>query len=87
MNYKLLRPTEIMSRCGLRSSAMNEAVGKGVLPPLFKVLGGRASGCFEHELDEVLRARAAGASDDEVRAIVLRQVEQRKARVAHERAA
>lgn len=87
MSHRVLRPTEIMDRCGLRSSAMNEAVGQGILPSLFKVLGGRASGCFEHELNEVLEARAAGAGDDEIRAIVRRQVERRKSRFAELRVA
>jgi hypothetical protein len=87
MSFRVLRPTEIMERCGLRSSAMNAAVNEGLLPPLFKVLGGRASGCFEHELNEVLEARAAGAADDEIRAIVSRLVDRRKARLAELRVA
>lgn len=77
---KVVRPAEIMERASCGSSAMHDAEADDLLPKLFKILGGRASGVFEHELDEVLEARAAGATDDQVRAIVRRQVARRKAR-------
>ncbi len=86
MAKKICRPEEIQARTGLRSSAMHEAVANELLPRLFKVLGGRASGCLEHELDEVLDARAAGATDEEVRAIVRRQIARRQTRLAELRA-
>lgn len=77
---KVLRPADIAKRVGCGQTAAFEAVANELLPALFKVLGSRAKGCFEHELDEVLDARAAGASDDDIRAIVSRQIERRKAR-------
>lgn len=80
MPRNILRPADIMARVQCRSSAMHEAVADQLLPQLFKVLGSRASGCFEHELDEVLEARAAGATDEQVRAIVRRQIERRQER-------
>ena len=79
MTTKILRPNEIMARASCGSSALHDAVADDLLPKLFKILGGRASGIFEHELDEVLTARAAGASDEQVRQIVRRQVAQRRA--------
>ena len=80
MARTIIRRPEIMERLGLGSSSMHEAESEELLPQLFKILGSRASGVFSDELDEVIEARAAGASDDDVRHLVRRQVARRKAR-------
>lgn len=87
MGRKIVRPFDVRARAGLGNTAVHEFERAGLLPQFFKIGGGRASGCFEDELDEVLEARSAGATDDDVRAIVRRQVERRKARFAELRAA
>ncbi|MCP5435165.1 MAG: hypothetical protein H6960_08115 [Chromatiaceae bacterium] len=48
----------------------------GLLPPVVKLAKNR-SGVLEDELDAVLRARAVGASNDDVRGLVRRLVAQR----------
>ena len=78
--FLILRPAQVMARAGLGNTAMHEAEADELLPRFFKINGGRASGIFEHELDAVLEARAAGATNDQIREIVRRQVVQRKAR-------
>ena len=69
-----------MKRAACGHSAFHEAVANELMPRPFKFFGSRASGVFSDELDEVLESRAAGASDDQVRAIVRRQVARRQAR-------
>lgn len=64
---------------GVRKSCRQTRIASGLLPPQFS-LGGLASGWYEIELKEIAAARAAGASDDDVREIVKRQIERRKAR-------
>ena len=85
--FNVLRPAEVMARTGLGNTAMHEAEADGLLPQFFKINGGRASGVFEHELDEILEARAGDATDDEVRPLVRRQLEHRKKRFDELRAA
>lgn len=80
MTCQIHRPRERMLKLGIRSSAYHEAIQNGLIAPTFSILGSRGQGAFAHEDDEVLEARAAGATDDQVRAIVRRQVERRKAR-------
>lgn len=87
MARRILRAIEIRTRTGLGNTAVHEFERHGLLPQFFKIGGGRASGCFEDELDEVLEARAAGAPDEDIKAIVRRQVERRKARFAELKAA
>lgn len=87
MAKTVIRALQVRARTGLGNTAVHEFERAGLLPQFFKVGGGRASGCFEDELDEVLDARAAGATDEEIRALVTRQVERRKARFAASRAA
>lgn len=87
MAKRVIRALQVRARTGLGNTAVHEFERAGLLPQFFKISGGRASGCFEDELDEVLDARAAGATDDDIKAIVHRQVERRKARFAALRAA
>lgn len=86
MNSKILRPAGVMERAGMKITATYEAEAAELLPQFFKINGGRASGVFEDELEEVLDARAGGATDEEVRRIVRRQVERRKKRLEELRA-
>ena len=66
---------------GLRKSARADRISVGLLPPPFS-LGGRAAGFFAHELESVAAARAGGADDEAVRALVTRLMEARNAQRA-----
>lgn len=74
----VIRPAEIRAKAGIGKTAFYEQERDELWPQLFSNTGGRAKCCFEHEVDEVLEARAAGANDEEIRAIVRQQVERRR---------
>jgi prophage regulatory protein len=57
--------------CGI--STVYEHVASGLLPPPVKI-GPRASGWIEDEIDAVVEARIAGASDSDVRDLVARLI-------------
>jgi prophage regulatory protein len=61
---------------GFGATAFYEKVKKGLLPPPFK-LGQRACALMDTEITAINRARAAGDSDDEIRALVVKLVEDR----------
>lgn len=68
--------TDADLRTGYKKSARAQKVRDGLLPPPV-LLGGRASAFIAAEIDAVIAARANGASDDEVRALVRRLVAER----------
>ena len=59
------------------NTAMYADIAAGLLPPPVK-LAVRCSAWPAHELDEIVAARAGGANDEQVRALVRRQLEARK---------
>jgi prophage regulatory protein len=65
----LLRPKTISEHYGLGVSTLYDLIAKGLLPPLIKV-GSRASAGIEAEFDAVFAARAAGASDPDIKQLV-----------------
>ena len=69
---RLIRLPGIKARTGLNSqTSIYKAINDGTLPKPVRV-SARCVGWPEHEVDCLLHARAAGASDDEVRALVAR---------------
>lgn len=64
---------EIQRRCAVQKG--------GVFPPPVKI-GAHAVGWVEREVDEVLKARIAGQSDDEIRALVSRLIKARSQIIA-----
>ncbi len=68
---KMLRLPEVLERYGKKETSYREAMASGLVP-MFVQLGGRCIGVPEHELDQVIRARIAGLSDEEVRKLVAR---------------
>lgn len=71
------RPREIMRRRASSRSTLYRDLAAGLLPPLIRLGPGRV-GLPENELDRIDRALIAGASDDEVRALVREIVAQRQ---------
>lgn len=74
---RFLRLPELLSRRSTSSSATYRHIAAGILPPPVK-LGPNTSGWPEHEIEAVDRARLGGASEDEVRKLVLALVKARK---------
>jgi predicted DNA-binding transcriptional regulator AlpA len=66
-------------RCLLAPPSYYRLAADGLMPPVVKLAKNR-SGVIEDELDTVLRARAVGMSNDEVRHLVQRIVAQRAER-------
>jgi prophage regulatory protein len=54
---------------GLGSTAFHERVAQGLIPKPFK-LGAHASGLLSTEIETIIRAWAAGLSQDELRMLV-----------------
>ena len=73
---KLLRIPQANTLACKSKSGFYEAIAKGLLPPAVKV-GIRAAAWPEHELQAINRARIAGRSDDDIRALVQKLVADR----------
>lgn len=74
----ILRRPQVDRKRGTSKSTTYLDIQRGTWPPPIP-LGARARGWLLHEADAVLRARAAGATDDELRALVKRLVARRVA--------
>lgn len=77
MTNTLLRPVAVCKRLGCGRTHLYECTKEGTFRPPVKI-SERWSAWPEHEVDAILTARIAGASDDELRALVARLVENRK---------
>ena len=78
MHAKLLRINEARARLNGRSrSGFYNDIAAGLLPPLVKT-GARSVGMPDSEIDCIIKARIAGASDDEIRMLVSKLVDDRK---------
>lgn len=67
---RLLELREGFQKIGLRTSAGYERIADGRFPTPIKV--GRASRVYQHEVDAIAAALAAGVSDEELRRLVAR---------------
>jgi predicted DNA-binding transcriptional regulator AlpA len=77
MRRKIVRIREVLDAMGLRGrSSIYERIYDKTIPPQIK-LGGIV-GWFEHEIEALLSAHAAGKSRDEIRDLVQRLTEARK---------
>lgn len=65
--------TEAEALTGFRKSARAQRIRNGLLPPPIP-LGGRAAAFIADELVAVVAARAHGATDEDIRALVKRLV-------------
>lgn len=76
ITYQLLPIPAICERRGSRRSKVYTEEKDGLLPRFVKL--GRSTLMPSDELNQVLRARAAGANDDEVRGLVAKLFERRQ---------
>lgn len=70
-NIKILRLPAALERLGMGETSYRTAMADGLVPKLIP-LSARAVGVPEHEINQVIRARIAGLSDDEIRNLVAR---------------
>jgi predicted DNA-binding transcriptional regulator AlpA len=76
-SLRLLRPTEVEHRTGLKHSRLYADIAAGTWPPYVK-RGPRISVLPEHELDAMLVAIIGGATPDDLRQLVKQLVARRK---------
>lgn len=75
---KLLRLTATAAKVAASTAGVYAQARAGIFPAPIKINGSRASAWIESEIDAVLAARAAGADDNAVRALVGRMTADRQ---------
>lgn len=63
INNRICRKPEVLSMLAISKSTLHERINDGLLPPPIK-LGRRAVGWLENEIQQTLKAMAAGIQDD-----------------------
>lgn len=81
VNLVLLDKHQVFKKSGSKNSKFYDDIGDGLYPQPVKI-GARGSRWPEHEIDAVIHARMAGASDEQVRALVTRLHELRQQQFA-----
>ena len=69
MNIKIYRRATVRAVTGTPNSTMHDQILKGLFPKNI-ALGRRSVGWPSHEIDALIKARVAGKSEDEIRALV-----------------
>mgnify|MGYP000647393187 CR=1 FL=1 len=75
--FKLLRIGDLKEKLCLRRSTIYNHMGKGLIPPNFKI-GDRAVVWLESEIDRVVQARIEGCTSLEIQNLVKQIVLDRK---------
>lgn len=73
----VLRPQVSAPRMGMKISTFYNHIARAILPPTIK-FGPRAVGHFQHEIDAIMSARAAGQTEDQIKALVISQIAARQ---------
>lgn len=74
---KILRKPEVLALIGLSSTSFYRHITEGLLPQSFS-LGCRAVGWYEHEINAVIKARAAGHTEQQIKKLVAEQMSARQ---------
>ncbi|MBL4638506.1 MAG: AlpA family phage regulatory protein [Proteobacteria bacterium] len=77
---KIIRKPEVLTLFGLSNASLYRQITAELFPPAFS-LGCRATGWYEHEVKQVIAARGAGKTDDDIKALVSELVAARKSLV------
>jgi len=75
---RILRCSNTLYKTGDTRSPLYDKVSKGLFTRPIKIGGARAAGWPEHEVDQIIAARIAGHTDEQIRKLVQRLHEQRK---------
>lgn len=76
MNVNYLRMPTPANKAGHSRSQFYNKIKEGLMPPPVKI-GVKSSAWAEHEIEAVNRARLAGQTDEQIRALVSRLVASR----------
>ena len=74
---KIIKLSEVIVLSKLSKTSVYERVKHQLMPPPFS-MGGRSAGYYEHEVNRVIAAMAAGYSDNEIKSLVKSFIEKRK---------
>jgi prophage regulatory protein len=77
MHIKIVKQPSLLEQFAFSKSTLFSQIKKGLMPSSI-LLGDRAVGYLQHELDGVLSARIAGQSNEQIKALVKSLVDQRK---------
>lgn len=66
---KILRKTEVAEIVGLSLTSIYYRTKEGLFPPAIS-LGARSVGYLQHEVDALITAQAAGATEEEIRILI-----------------
>jgi prophage regulatory protein len=82
MNYstdlKISRKPEVLNTFGFEKSTLYTRIKAGLIPPPVSLGGFRAVGWIHHEIQAVLAAMCSGASQDQIKLLVLELISQRQ---------
>jgi prophage regulatory protein len=76
-SVKIIKLSEVITLTKLSKTSIYERVKGGLIAPPFS-LGGRSCGYYEHELQGVISAMAAGYSNKEIQTLVKSFIAKRK---------
>ncbi|HCB16553.1 MAG TPA: transcriptional regulator [Alteromonas sp.] len=68
-SLKIMRKPEVLSLLCVSETSLYRQINGKTFPPSFS-LGCRAVGWYEHEINAVIKARAAGKTEAEIKALV-----------------
>ena len=77
MIFKILRKAAVVDRYGRDSTALYRDIKQGLFTPAVK-MGINCTGWPEHEVDAIIRARIAGRSESEIKALVAELIRNRE---------
>jgi prophage regulatory protein len=76
-SVKIIKLSEVITLTKLSKTSIYERVKGGLIAPPFS-LGGRSAGYYEHEIQGVLSAMAAGYSNKKIQTLVKSFIAKRK---------
>jgi prophage regulatory protein len=76
-SFKLRKRPIVQDRLGIAKTTLQNQMNEGLMTPPVSTGGARGVAWPEHEIDEVVRARIAGKSNEEIKALVTELVAQR----------
>ena len=70
------RKSEVLNRLGLSRSTLHNKIKSGLWCPPISI-GPRAVGFIKHEIDELIAAHISGFSEEDIRLLVIRLIDER----------
>lgn len=77
---KIIRKPDVLALLGLSETSLHRQIKASIFPPSFS-LGCRAVGWYEHEINAVIKARAAGKNAVEIKTLVNELIDARNSAV------